>query len=205
MVGDRKTSEPLKIWLAEACVSSLADGSAPDDPGSSRECTNESDEPCFSERRGSSSRRFRLRLRPLALKLRRPPSMLSLLKSTLRLPKFFKSILLRNASELARLNSVLARGLVAPIGDRVALTLSPNNGASVRMGVGGVGVDLLSLLICKDVRFEAPPFGLCMPSLTRGAGGFSMSSGTCCAVVSSTKIRSTFNASLPKLKKEKKY
>ena len=39
IVGDRNTSEPLKIWLAEACVSSLAEGKTTDDPGSSRECT----------------------------------------------------------------------------------------------------------------------------------------------------------------------
>ena len=203
MVGDRNTSLPLKIWLAEACVSSLPDGKAPEDPGSSNECTYESDEPCFSEGR-LSSRRCLLELRLLALKLRRGgPSILSLLRSTLRLPNLLKSMLLRITSELVRLASILGRELRPPpaeIGERVALTLSSSAGVVVRMG-GGVG--LLSLVACIEFRFERAPLGLILPSV--GAGGAKRSSGICRAVVSSTKILSTFKASFPKLKKEKKY
>jgi hypothetical protein len=129
--------------------------------------------------------------------------MFSLLRSTLRLPKFFKSILLRKASELARLSSVLARGLAAPIGDSVAFTLSSKQGVVVRIG-GGNGVRF-SLLIWNEFLFDEPPLGLWMPSVSLGMGGFKISSGICWAVVSSTRMRRTFRASLPKLKKEKKY
>lgn len=94
------------------------------------------------------------------LVLRGPaPSMFSLLRSTLRLPKFFRSMLRRNASELARLRSALGRGLMAPpIGDRVALTLSSSTGVVVLIG-GGDG--LCSFGDWIEVRFELPAlFGL---------------------------------------------
>jgi hypothetical protein len=130
--------------------------------------------------------------------------MFSLLRSTLRLPNLFRSMLLRSASELARLTSILARGL-GPVpgesmGDNVALTLSSNAGVVVRIG-GGIG--LLSRAACIEFRFERTPLGLTFPS--RGGGGDNRSSGICRAVVSSTNIFSTFNASFPKLKNEKKY
>ena len=164
-MGDKKTSEPRNIWLAEACVSSLAELRAPEDSGSSRECTKESEEPCFSDWRFSSSKRFLLELRRLALRLRGPvPSIFNLLRSTLRLPNLVKSMLLRRASELARLISVLGRGLGIPPGDRngdkVTLTLSSNKGVVVRIGGGGLGRGRTSLVACKDVRLEAIPFGL---------------------------------------------
>jgi len=73
-------------------------------------------------------------------------------------------MLLRRASELARLISVLGRGLGIPPGDRngdkVTLTLSSNKGVVVRIGGGGLGRGRTSLVACKDVRLEAIPFGL---------------------------------------------
>jgi hypothetical protein len=100
---------------------------------------------------------------------------------------------------------VLARGLTAPIGDRVAFTLSSKKGVVVRIGVGGVA---RSFGVGKEGFFDEPLpplFELRIPSPSLVIGGINISSGICFAVVSSTKIRSTFSASLPKLKKEKKY
>jgi hypothetical protein len=100
---------------------------------------------------------------------------------------------------------VLARGLTAPIGDRVAFTLSSKKGVVVRIGAGGVAH---SFGAGKEGFFEEPLpplFELRIPSPSLVIGGINISSGICCAVVSSTKIRRTFRASLPKLKKEKKY
>jgi hypothetical protein len=73
----------------------------------------------------------------------------------------------------------------------------------VRNGGGWGGVARVSRGSCKEFRLDAPALGLILPSVA--GGGTNKSSGTCCAVVSSTRIRSTFKASLPKLKKEKKY
>jgi hypothetical protein len=130
--------------------------------------------------------------------------MFSLLRSTLRLPNLLKSMLLRSASELARLASILARGLGPvpgdSIGDNVALTLSSNAGVVVRIG-GGMG--LFSRAACIEFRFERTLLGLTFPST--GGGGDRRSPGIWRAVVSSTNIFSTFKASLPKLKNEKKY
>lgn len=87
--------------------------------------------------------------------------------------------------------------MAALIGESVALTLSSNT------GVVDDPIGLLSLPAWVEFRLELACLGLwcslCAPRAAR------RSSGICCAVVSSTKILRTFRASLPKLKKEKKY
>ncbi len=64
----------------------------------------------------------------------------------------------------------------------------------------GGGVAVASRRACIELRLDVLPRA---PSF-RGRL-FKRSSGICCAVVSSTKIRRTFKASFPKLKNEKKY
>ena len=86
------------------------------------------------------------------------------------------------------------------IGDRVALTFSSRTIPEVRIGGGAGG--FFSLRICSELLLDPPAMGLLVPSVE---GGIKRSSGICLAVESSTRIRKTFNASLPKLKKEKKY
>ncbi len=138
----------------------------------------------------------------LALRLP-PPSRENLLTSILGLLKVFKSILLRTASELVLLISVLARGLKAPlVGNKEALTLSSKKGVGV-LFASSRG-DRGSLGDCTEGRFKPAAFGLGAPSVI-DKEDCSKSSGIFWAMVSSTRILRTFNASLPKLKKEKKY
>jgi len=147
-----------------------------------------------------------LKLRPLALVLlfAKWPSMFNRLRSILLLPKLLRSILRRIPSKLAREKSLLTLGLAPPglgesIGDNVAFTASPRTGVVVLMG-GTIG---LSFVRCIELRLEAPSFGLAAPP--DAIVGMSISSGICLAMVSSTRVRRTLRASLPKLKNEKKY
>ena len=164
--------------------------------GSSRLCTYESLLPCFWA--GClSARRFLLRDRRLALKLRRGDSGRAALiwfMSRLRRPKC------RMASKLPRCASVLGRGLeawfwVGERGERVART------PSVSFPVRILGSDWL--LPPVSLGFLGPWRDLRSASASRVGAGL-RPSGVCVAA-SSIRILRTLRASFPLLKKEKKY
>lgn len=141
-----------------------------------------------------STRRSLLRLILLVLALLRPRSKVARPNARSR------STLRRPISTLDRPKSPLTRGLVLPLpwresGDSVARTLSRSTGVDAS----------------GDVRNRRSEEFRASWDCSRGAAlrspceGDNAPAGVLCATASSTSSRRTSRASLPKLKKEKKY